>query len=290
MSVAALEKFDAVTAANVLAAAALRAAPDAGIGDKAFEDRYAEEADAVLEEISNKLNIKERNSNAFRSALSATLARELKLLLVPGEVANDALSRAGQAGRLAPSIYKVIQSKAFREQFAPLGVSKDQVQAAVHRPDDYQHLMTQYGVPEGRDTISLFMKLMLPRDNDAYWLLVQTHRVATEQQAQSAWRIYASEVDLDGASEPLHVLKSFVTAFGLPISVNNNKEALFIEDALVPLSNTKVTWKGKGLETFMSISGVKDTANQDMMHVGVGYAINIVKYRAALIKHKVIKQ
>jgi hypothetical protein len=283
MTIAALEKLDAATAANVLAVAALRTAPDPGLGDKAFEERYASQADAVIEELSRTFAAAKPGSPKFRSAVSNTLTNEIKRLLLREESVRDALARAGQAGRLAPSIYGVSQPKVFRQRFAPFGISKDDVVNAIHRPDDYQHLLTDYAVE--KDTISLFMKAIRPRDREAYWLLVQTHRVETNQEAQSAWRIYDTDVELTKASMPIDVLKAFVNVFGLPFAVED-KEYIFVED--VEIDKPKFEMKAHfplPTEYFMSISSVKDQGNSGISHIGLGYVIDLRKYRAALNKH-----
>src|SRR4051812_27030324 len=209
-----LERHDPETAAAILAAAALATSPNPGTSSA--EERtllpFWDEVTDVLSEVRQRLDLRpEDQSRKARVALDNFLSQQLDEAVFSGQSADEVLARAGQAGRLPPSIYKIVQPRIFRERFNPLGIRKQAVEGAVHRPDDVQHLVNDRAVELARDTHSLFMKLVPATDKEeAYWLLVQTLREGFEQEVQAAWRVYPSDVNLENASDPLDVLKLFV--------------------------------------------------------------------------------
>jgi hypothetical protein len=286
MNLSTLERFDAQTANAILAAAALASAPDPGVGEPLGLLRaYGEEADTVLTEIRNRLKISEdNNSPEARGSVERVLAEALQKSILSGRKITEALSRIGQAGRLAPELYDVVQSKEFRDLFYALGVTSTHVERAVRHPDDYQHLLSEDMPEKHRHDISLFMQRVTSRDlRKSHWLLVQTHRTGTKQNVRSAWQIYPDDVNIERAQKPIDVLKAFANVYGVPISVGDRKE-LFIDAESFPTgTQVKVDWTGAPALHFTSISyATNDTSR--ITKVGIAYCIDLEKYAAALAK------
>ena len=288
-----LKAFDPATANSILAAAALSTAPNPGIsGEDEFEKAYQEHIGTVLSEIRQKLQLAAMdNSERARVSIDRFLSKALDENVIPGGAAEAALARAGQSGRLSPSIYKVVQPEHFRRVFYSLAVTKDQVHEGINEPDDYQHLMTEDALVGEADVFSIFMKQARAKKGiDANWLLVQSYRRGIEQIAQSAWRIYPKDVDLQHAQEPLDVLRAFVEIFGLNVMVGDTK-AKFIDKKTFtksPVSDELDFLVGAesppGVHFFHSWSHRK-TPNPSIFHVGLAYCINLTQYRASLIAH-----
>jgi hypothetical protein len=190
-----------------------------------------------------------------------------------------------------------VQPDVFRHQFYPLAITKNQVEEAIHSPDDYQHLMTEDALVDEDDVFSIFMKKNLGQKRmDPNRLLVQSFRQGLEQVAQSAWRIYSSDVDLRSAQEPLDVLRAFADAFGVNVTVgdlgNRSDTAIkFVYKKTFPkspLSDETSFLIGHenvpGAQLFSSWSHRK-TTNPSIFHVGIAYTINLTRYRASLISH-----
>ncbi len=282
-----LEKRDQKSATGILAAAALASAPNVLGDEPAVAKEYKVEATELLTEIRRRLKIDEsdKSPNATRS-ISEFLTKQLEQTILGGADTSKILGRAGQSGRLPPAMYIVEQPKQFGDMFYNLGVRRNHVDDAVKHPDDYQHLMTDYGSDKER-VVSLFIKeVRSARKGGSHWLLVQCYRKGILQIAQSAWRIFPDSIDLTGAYEPLQVLKAFVAVFGLPVRVGG-VEALFIESVLYPKSE-KLTWafQGASADGFASLSYVT-TQDPNVLEVGIGYSINLPKYRDYLAKHSV---
>jgi hypothetical protein len=287
-----LSKFDIPTANAVLAAAALSTAPNPGIGEEEFETVYRDHVGAVLSEIRQKLGLTEDDDSlGARISIDRFLSNVLDETLLPGDAAEIALARAGQSGLLSPGVYKVVQPDSFQRIFFLLAVTKSQVKEAIHEPDDYQHLMTENALVGEDDIFSISMKQSPTRRNiDPNWLLVQSFRRGLEQVAQSAWRIFPSDVDLRNAREPVDVLRAFAESFGINVVVGD-KVGKFIDRAMIDkspftdeMSFQIRTEAAPGGKMFSSWSHRK-TTNPSIFHVGLAYCIDLTKYRASLIAH-----
>src|SRR5689334_22022569 len=119
MTLQALSKYDNRTAEGILAAAALSTGHFATELDRpALLRQFSREAEDVIEEVRLKLRIdmSDRSSEAI-SSIDRFLAKEISDRVLPGSAAREALDRAGQAGRVPPALYTVLQSKAFQALF-----------------------------------------------------------------------------------------------------------------------------------------------------------------------------
>src|SRR5690242_13523228 len=112
MNLDALKQFDSKTANGILAAAALATAPYPGVGEKPHVlQAYERQVDAVLSEIRQRLKISPHDeSTGARALLDEALADALRKSIVGDAEVADALSRVGQAGRLPPTMYEVVQT------------------------------------------------------------------------------------------------------------------------------------------------------------------------------------
>jgi hypothetical protein len=198
---------------------------------------------------------------------------------------SEVLARMGSAGELPLAVYEIIQTKDFRNYCDAFGVSRNNIEEAIKRPDDYQHLLTE-GIPADARDMSLFMKGVFSREvKKRHWLLVQCHRLGSKQTATTAWRLYPDEVDLKEAREPLDALRAFVNQFGIPIVVGD-KHGLFVEPQTFPAGvPVKVDWTGAPKEHFLS--SIQITTPEGLFRIGVTYCIDLGKYRTALKAHGV---
>jgi hypothetical protein len=284
MNLATLKELDAKTANGILAAAVLTSNPNPGT-DLGLVKTYSKQAADLLADIRQQLNINDEDSSSDAHLLiQRWLSNAIKDQVLKG--AFDApLKRAGQTGRLPPSMYRVEEKPGFQKIFRPFGTTRANVEDAVRFPDDYQHLMTELADAESKDVISLFMKKVVSKGRDSFWLIVQTHRVGITQIVQSAWRIYTDVIDLANADRPIDVLKAFIKVFGIPMRIRG-KEVLFLEAEEAPKREALAFQVRGDLETFGSVS-FTSTTNPDIVQVGIAYSINIPNYRSYLKEHGV---
>jgi len=284
-----LSRYDEKTASAILAAAALSTS---AMPSEKEDDLILEHKDQVIEllaEIRRRLRLRtDDQSPTAKASIDDFISNSIDEVVLTAPTAQAALNRAGQAGRLSPGVYKVEQPSSFTEKFYPLTMKKRLVQDVVNHPDDFQHLLNDVATPSDRDNLSLFLKQVPARNTgQAHWILVQTVRQDTVQIVQSAWRIFASDVDLSHASEPMHVLKQFAAVFGLPVRVGDQvgtfiESTSFLKDAevtvghAVPRSESELFWS-------YSFRGL--TSNPLISKIGVAYCIDITRYKAALRRH-----
>jgi hypothetical protein len=293
MSLEVLRRFDRETSNTILAVTALSTTANPAIDDTGkLITKYQAEVDAVLAEIRQKLRLRENDqSSKAKASIDDFLVKALDDAVLVGGAADAALKRAAQAGRLTPAAYKVIQPDPFRNRFFPLAVRKDQVEEAIHRPDDFQHLMTDRALEGEEDVFSVFLKQYDGRRrSDPNWFLVQSYRRELEQVAQSAWRIFPSDVDLTKAEKPLAVLEAFVERFGIEVQVGDRK-GKFIDVTSLPRTGDKMNFQVLVSGTsplpddfFFSASNRKTTEILTFS-VGLVYCIDVTAYRKALIAH-----
>jgi hypothetical protein len=278
------KQFDSATANGILAAAALTNTNNPEVGEQpAILRTYGKEAAVALTEIRDRLRIpRDLDSAQTHALISKAIADTLQQSILRDADTAKILTRIGNAGRLPPLAYDVIQPREFQGMFYRLGVSRNNVEDAVKRPDDHQHLLTEGMPPEWQD-ISLFMKRVMSREpSRRHWLLVQSHRVGAGQKVGAAWRVFPDDVNIESAQQPVDVLKAFVEVYGVPVNVGETK-ALFIESELFPAGPVKIDVSPAPLDHFISSSSTTNAAGQ--FRVGVTYCIDIPKYRVALARH-----
>ena len=171
-----LRTLDSETSNTILAAAALATTANPEIDDTyGLIQKYQDQVDAVLKEIRQKLRLRENDRSPKATAsIDDFLVKALDESVLAGSKAEAALRRVAQAGRLSPAAYKVIQPAPFRTRFYPLSVTKTQVEEAVRRPDDYQHLITERATEGEEDIFSIFMRRSggVRSGHEPNWLLI----------------------------------------------------------------------------------------------------------------------
>ena len=290
MQLESLIRYDRPTANNILAAAALATSASPGLeDDQKFIGSYKEEVEAVISEIRGKLNLRSDDLSAkAKLRINEYFSNAFDSAIFQDESRNDALNRAGDLGRLSPNAYDVELTANFKRVFLSLATNKKNVQSTILSPDEYQHLLNENTLVDDRDNLSLFIKFMPGHgSNEPHWFLVQTVRRGLKQIAQSAWRIFSSDVDLRGVSSPVEALQAFTSAFGVPIKVGDT-ESTFVDaknvlhgSGAVPIH---IDNRGRD-EVFFSFSQRAKTTIPNIGQVGIAYCIDIKKYRIALKAH-----
>lgn len=290
MSLASLREYDQPTSATILAAAMLSLGPDPEVGPRPISHEYdfvAKEVIAEIEKSIAALNTGKRSDK--RISLGQALSKELDRALGSTSASQaDALSRAGQAGRLLPSIYKVIQPKTFREQFNKLGIRKPDVQKAINTPDDFEHLLTNKVVSDARETHSIFMKLMGDADlNQRYWLVVLCFRQGINQIVQSAWRVYSDDVDLSRVERPSEVLEAFALKHGRDICIGDECSKYHVEKEVPNTGTFDVGFQHRPFDNIFASFSHVTAEDEKTIKVGIAFCIDLDSYSAVLRRHGV---
>jgi hypothetical protein len=281
-----LKQYDSDTANNILAAIALSSTTNPGVGEAAESiGAYEQERVAVLQELRSRLNVSPSDDPAeINRRVLALLSRQIHEISLEGKDADAVLARAGQAGRLTPSLYRV--------EFVPtfaicvgLGTKIAHVHDAILRSDEVQHLEGAQGEPG----FSLFLKFHVNAiSSDSFWLLVLAHRNGRTLIVQNAWRVYPSDVDLTDAKRPIDVLRAFANVFGLQVQVGI-QAGKFILNEIIPLRVGQVirAYTIKGLRNKAYVGTMSGHDLPEAHRVIVAYAIDLLAYEKSLHHHKV---
>ena len=289
--IAVLERFDQVTAAGILARAALSID-----GNPAGGYRLPDEArirQAVIEEAlrSRGFNPHDRRPEAL-AELGDILDSEIDSL-VPTVNQTAALERLAERGDLPPDLFEVEVIKNISD-FHGYHFPAEQalIEATVRSPDQEQH----YGAhPTERDApflISLFAKFFPDRyPGRSFTMLVAGQRVGMKLVVHQAWRIYPTDVDISGAKALVDVLKGFAEIFGVNQEVGSTKGKFILTTDLGGRSDLEGSWQNAEGETDkkgrreISVSFFYQQAVKGPLQAALVVAIDLVKYRRYLESH-----
>jgi len=279
-----LEKYDGLTASSILAALVMEEGSP-GVGVAATEaTKYASERREVLDELRAHLHLDALDSSEAKSVLLTEITRQIYNLSMAGKDAEKVLARAGESGRLTPSLYRVAFHAGF-QQFVDLGTKKNHITDAVMRPDDIQHLPGDGGIP----AFSIILKLHtnhLPLRS--FWLIVYMHRDGRNLITQNAWRLYTDEFDPPSGSRPIDFLRAFAERYGMVVEAGS-QAGRFIFNANVDhaLGKVSTAYLVKGTRNKLVHSTMSGFDKPDYHHVVIAFAVDLDKYTAMLRKRGV---
>src|SRR5258705_11496608 len=192
----------------------------------------------LIREIRISLGLKsDDTSSRAMSKIYEYLAEELGRAALAGVDINEVKTRLGERGQLAPSLYKIVFTDAFKNESKRRGIDERAVELTLQSPDSVEHLRPELlGITSKRAT-SLYLKRFYnsSRPVNSYSLLVFCTRVGYVQEVGDAWQVFHSDVDLNSARTPLDVLKALVGKYGFEIQVGESKGAFFWHEH-VPIS------------------------------------------------------
>jgi hypothetical protein len=224
----AVKSFDPISAAGVLARAALSVGyVDDPVGGATKEEeelvtRVIDEARAQL-----GLSADDNDPDSFEK-IADLLDAEAEKLAAPRNT-ESALFRLAERGDLPSDLYEIniIPNvvDVYRKDFA---LEKEIIETTIRSPALEQH----YGAmrkPSEPVMISLFLKSFRtkwPLKN--FWMIVAAKRVGFRLDVHQAWRIYPTVVKLDGVKTPIDWLRRFADVYGFEIEVDGKKGHFFL--------------------------------------------------------------
>ena len=221
--------------------------------------------------------------------------QELDRVSLPPDRALAAKRRLGDRGELAAEEYRVAivepdDDAALR--WLDLGVTAEEVKAAVRHPDRVDHLAAPF-TTDATQRLSIFEQ----RDagsagtTEAFRRLVIAARQGDELTVMGAFRVYESDVDLTASERPTDSLRLLVNAYGVPVAFYAGPPKLFY-------LSERVHANPAGADaTAVRIYGPTDqrAVLQQLMvrprdgglDIAVAFAISLDKYAVALGRHGV---
>lgn len=290
--ISSLQRFDKLTAAGILARAALaiydesNPAGDARLpGEASLRAQVMAEARSVLQ-----LDPNDSSPQALER-LSDVLDAECDGLVGPTDT-ESALNRLAEKGQLPSDLFKINVIENVRVLYGKKYAREEKlIEDTVRAPDQEQH----YGPPKDPNEpflISLFLK-HYPSEYPlrSFNLLVAGQRSDLTLNIHQVWRIYPADVDVTGAETLVDVLRRFSDKFGEEISLGG-KKGHFIYAADIPRGekiegawnvsdNVAAAKKGKAHRITMSFftqANPQGTSNQVALAIG----IDVTRYLDAI--------
>lgn len=281
-----LKGFDRITAAGILARAALSMAyvttPTANA--VANEDQVRA---GLIEEARHHLGLlpDDYNEPTIERIADYLDQQADELIQSSPEDVQSALNRLAARGDLPSDLYEldIVQNipDLHGRGFA---LEKKLIEGAVQRPDFEQHF-GKPAKPTDPAMVSLFARFYRTR-----WPLRDFIMLVGAQRKQDtrlltvslAWRIYPSEVDLSGTKNPLEWLQKFTDVYGAEIEVNGRRAKFFnyAEVKQPLLKKLEVGGKDKPREIMMTFFSMFDDRGQES--ATLISAIDSDKYLATL--------
>jgi hypothetical protein len=287
-----IEAFDRVTAAGILARAALAVENEA---NPAAQPTLPDEASIrakVIEEISKRYGIASVDNQESREKLCDALDQISDELLGPVDT-DIALERLAKKGDLPSDLYEV-EIIPNIEQFygKKFAREKQLIEETVHLPDLEQH----YGPPKNPHDpylISIFAKTFHDEyPARSFIMLIAGERKNLTMIVYQAWRLYPEDLDLTGASSPLDMLKRFALVFGTDLTVGNQHGSFIligdVPDGKGVLIQGRVPQgpMGKSIKRQFTFSYFRQARpGIGGHHAALMVGIDLDKYREALESH-----
>jgi hypothetical protein len=287
----AIGSFDRVTAAGILARAALAVENEANPAAQPTVPNEEAIRARVIEDISRRYGISAASTLESREKLCDALDQESDALLDPVN-SEAALERLAKKGDLPSDLYRV-EIIPHIAQFCGKKFANEQrlIEETVRAPDLEQH----YGPPKNPHDpylISIFTKTFHDKyPTKSFIMLVAGARKNLTLEVHQAWRLYPEDLgSLVGVTSPLDMLKKFAAVFGTDMTIGD-QHGKFILLGDVPdghgvhvLGKLPVI-KGKTKRTF-TISFFRQAQPEFGPHkAALVVGIDLDKYRAALETH-----
>lgn len=228
--ISAISKFDDITAAGLLARAALAVMDiDNPAGEPRMQNEQAVRSD-LLREIRGKLGIGLDDYSQFSLEKIIQQLDDESDRLVGGVDERKTLEKLSEKGELPSDLFDVEiidQVKSFHKK--KFSHEEALILDTVKAPDQQQH----FGEPVGPGEpflISLFAKYFQNKfPLRSFTMLVAGQRYGLQLVVHQAWRVYADQVNLEGVSDLVEMLERFSDKFGAEIEVGGRKGHFFRE-------------------------------------------------------------
>jgi len=298
MQLKSLERFDDVTASQVIAAAALAMEP----GEQAIEGVSRQAVDDLLNEIRKTLNIGSADigadaKNKIDNVLSDALDKAINV-----ERLTAAAKRAGSDGKLLTGAYNISFNKFhFKNQFKPLGEREGFVRSMIKSSVERQDLdvagnfgNVPYFVDEKFGSPTIFTYFWTKNKSKAHWVIIQTHRFEENLVVEAVWRLVPGMFDLRGASSPRDLLVLFANKFGKnirigsdvgkflgPHKIDGTEIKLFAVPDIYTATAGGVVYPEKDSFLVLNAINIQNPPGVIMNNV---YCVDVLEYRAALVE------
>lgn len=230
-------------------------------------------------------------SEEAKAKLLQLISDEISSLVLSRKKKNEAKARLGHSGDLRLDFYNIKYGEQFKV-FEGLGVRRNHVDAALRKPNQYQHLLPERLKVESIPVVSLFqVEQKGLNSKDDFTFLVHTKRNGATLDVLAAWRLYHDVVSPEHLRSPLDSLRAFVKIYGLKIQIGKSNWAKFFLYEVFPMDFDKPRTRVMQIKnpinhSFISTSVIR-ISSLDVIEVGSAYAIDEFLYKNDLSIHGV---
>jgi hypothetical protein len=175
---------------------------------------------------------------------------------------------------------------------------KQHIAEMLRKPDAAQHLQPTAATAhdEGANAVSLYSQVVARKKHalvSHFAVVVVCERKGDQQLVHDVWRLYPSEVQVDGLASPLELLKAFLDSYGLYGVVGGAEPSLLTLSVKVP-----VTAAGRGANVTVVSAPGRPVADDVSFKVGkffqlgsswidasIVYAVNLSKYERSIARY-----
>lgn len=291
--IGALQQFDQVTAAGILARAALAIEENPAGSLRLPNEQQVREALFAEALAANGIRPDDRQPETM-ARLGEILDAELDTLIEPRD-SKAVLERLSARGDLPSDLFKVnVVPNIANFHRAKFKRELKLVERTVWSPDREQHFGPHPSGPEHPFLISLFAKQFVDvHPAHTFTMLVAGQRLGTSLIVHHAWRVYPADIDLRGAGTLVDVLRRFSEQYGVEL-VLGGKLGQFVlanefpgkVDELKSAIRSDAGEKDKKGKSEIMISIFwQSSPVTGLMQGALGTAIDLVKYRRLLKAH-----
>lgn len=286
-----LTNFDRLTAAGILARAALSIEDESNpAGAFRIEDEK-KIRESLLFEARTKLGIQQKDlSLDILEKIGDMLDYECEILL--GRIDDTtALNNMAAQGELPSDLFKVEIIKEIANFHGKKFQTEEKfIKETISNPDKEQH----FGPPENKDEpflISLFAKHFTDKySHRSFTMLVAGQRKGTLLNVHQAWRVYTDIVNLVGTDTLVEMLERFSDVFGAKIQIGDKIGHFFLL-ADIPNNQTHTRIKiitdvpkegEKVVETNVTVTYFGQPSSNGNNKIALAVAIDLLHYARVL--------
>jgi hypothetical protein len=288
--ISSLREFDNITAAGILARAALSLEDEC---NPAAANKFPNESfirENIIKDVRINLGISPDDmSITALDKLGDALDSECNALLEEPNT-DETLQRLADKGELPSDLYNININQNIIKFFGKkYDLEKDFIEKTVWFPDKEQH----YGQPQKDDDpflISLFSKYFPNKyKNNSFTMLVTGQRNGLSLTITQALRFYTDSISLEGVTDLIDMLRRFADKFGAEIEFYGKKGHFFLTTDIphgLPLKFNITNNNNKVKISKIAITYYIQKKPFDIpQQAALVVAIDLIKYKELLKSH-----
>jgi hypothetical protein len=229
-------------------------------------------------------------------AVSTQKSERVRLLSRISELLRDralnegreqrAVDRLGERGQLNLSDYAVMFDSRSWSVFEDLGERRSNIEESLRKADAVEHRLPEPGQRPGFPALSLFGKVISPKQSQSFVMLVQSERKASTLVVTAAWRI--PQYIATEHKRPSKMLEAFVGRFGLDFRAPDEAPS----ERLIQYKEWRSQVSGEMPRNWIQVANPKDhnnfpsvtfhTAPNGVLKVTLAYVIDLDEYKRFL--------